>query len=544
MIRVSCFFLLLGFLGAILPYEPTGESWGYWHFAKELLLGNGFGPIERSPLYTIYLQLFTFVPQLYALKIESIITPLIGSIGLFAWTKYYYGPINAYLYSALVYPLLLSLEPTSQSLGLALVVSGFFFVDQGLKNGQVFRVQAGFSAVLLSVLMRSTYALFWIFLVGFYLLGRSKNRRLGWHSRIIGLLQVHASPLLLITYLSFAIIGFYHSHHPWSNPNVATDAWLPKGSLSYISYVYNYATSYATTYIPSADWSDYLTTLQTAYGGATSIPGMFLANPLEFGRTLLVNITNFCHVGLIGFYGIISLAFRVEGGAYRCSILLLAWILLFFACFQAGRKDPINTWLAASSFSIALLSATSVARNRYMITMLLPFIVSGCFYSRIAFRLLSDRINHHLIPKVFIDILVSLFFSILFISYSPMQVKALVNHQGNFSIVKSTPDLRRVASDCKNILAYEHTYFSRFIVDRELATISDIQSLPPRDKYIGPAPFDCIFVSSNLEATRSQYSNTSIRYRQQVLPAVLDMMNSGARKIQLRNYGFVVKKVS
>ena len=534
--------MLLGLLGAVLPYEPTGESWGYWHFAKELFAGNGFGPIDRSPLYTIYLQLFSLVPGVHSLKTESIITPLIGSIGLFTWAKYYFGSINAYLYSALAYPLLLSLEPTSQSLGLALVVCGFLFLDQGLQYGQVFRVQVGFCMVLLSVLMRSTFALFWIFLVGFYLFGRSKNRQLGWRSRILSLLRVHASPLLIATYLFFIIIGFWHSSHPWSNPNVSTDTWLPKGTLSYISYVYNYTASYATAYIPSSEWSDYHDTLQSVYGGATSILGMILANPAEFGRTLLANISNFCHVGLIGFYGVISIAFRIESSIFRGSMLFLAWALLCFACWRTGRNAPINTWLAASAFSIAFLSATSVARNRYMITMLLPFIISGCFYSTIAFRLLADRCRYLLMPKVFTGFLTSLFFSILFMSYSPMQVKALVNDSNDFSIVKATSDLRKVANECRNILTYEHTYFSRFIVDGRRVSISDIQSLPRENKYIGPPPFDCIFVSSNLEATRSQYSNVSIRYRHQVVPAVLDMTNSGARQLHVRNYGYVVKK--
>ena len=65
-LNLSNFFYLfcligIAFLSLLVNWTPSGESWGYWFFNKELLDNGNIVINDRSPLFIVYLTLFSWL---------------------------------------------------------------------------------------------------------------------------------------------------------------------------------------------------------------------------------------------------------------------------------------------------------------------------------------------------------------------------------------------------------------------------------------------------------------------------------------------------
>ena len=55
-------------------WEPTGETWGYWFFARVFAETGKFIIFDRSPLCVLYLNLFRWIGYPASVTLESIAT--------------------------------------------------------------------------------------------------------------------------------------------------------------------------------------------------------------------------------------------------------------------------------------------------------------------------------------------------------------------------------------------------------------------------------------------------------------------------------------
>ena len=59
-------------------WEPTGEEWYYWLFSRIFSEGNGFIILGRSPFYTLYLKLFSWLEYPKSVIVENFINTIIA----------------------------------------------------------------------------------------------------------------------------------------------------------------------------------------------------------------------------------------------------------------------------------------------------------------------------------------------------------------------------------------------------------------------------------------------------------------------------------
>ena len=80
------YYILLLFFTFISCYsyekEMGGESWGYWYFSRVLNEDYELLLLGRSPLYTLYLQMFNWLPYPTSVRIEYIISTLITLVSI------------------------------------------------------------------------------------------------------------------------------------------------------------------------------------------------------------------------------------------------------------------------------------------------------------------------------------------------------------------------------------------------------------------------------------------------------------------------------
>ena len=100
-------------------WEMGGETWCYWYFARVFAETGGFIVPDRSPLYTLYLNLFTWLPYPASVTAEYLVTTSITVIALVAFFRSYLGIWLALLAACIWIPYLQMNEPPVQKLALA-----------------------------------------------------------------------------------------------------------------------------------------------------------------------------------------------------------------------------------------------------------------------------------------------------------------------------------------------------------------------------------------------------------------------------------------
>ena len=81
-IVVSAAILSAVLLSLFAPWEMSGESWGYWYFAKLFAEGSGLVTPDRAPIYVLYLAPFSLLPYPYSVTAEYFFSTLSACVML------------------------------------------------------------------------------------------------------------------------------------------------------------------------------------------------------------------------------------------------------------------------------------------------------------------------------------------------------------------------------------------------------------------------------------------------------------------------------
>jgi hypothetical protein len=105
-------------------WEMSGETWGYWYFARELAETGKFVVTDRSPLYTLYLNVFMWLGYPRSVAWEYFVTLSLAVFAFVAFFRPYLGIWLALLATCLWLPFFQHAAPMLQNLALASCLMG------------------------------------------------------------------------------------------------------------------------------------------------------------------------------------------------------------------------------------------------------------------------------------------------------------------------------------------------------------------------------------------------------------------------------------
>lgn len=143
-------------LSSFSHWEPGGETWGYWYFARVFVESEKFIIPERSPLYTLYLNGFRWLDYPASVTVEYLVTSCIVAIALAVLFRPYLG-LGVAVFAALLWvPFLQRSDPPVQ--GLALACSCLAIAARSAGNDR-FRLALSYALLGLAYMFRHTYIL-------------------------------------------------------------------------------------------------------------------------------------------------------------------------------------------------------------------------------------------------------------------------------------------------------------------------------------------------------------------------------------------------
>jgi len=155
----------------------TAEAWGYWFFARVFAETGKFIVLDRSPLYTLYLNGFRWLEYPTSVTVEYVVTSVFSVISLVALFKPYLGWRRGVLAAILWIPFLQQIaEPPVQRIALALQC---WAVVARRTTRERFRVAVSYALLGLSVMFRATSIVILALFVVWDILRTLKQRGLG-----------------------------------------------------------------------------------------------------------------------------------------------------------------------------------------------------------------------------------------------------------------------------------------------------------------------------------------------------------------------------
>ncbi|MFA5276722.1 MAG: hypothetical protein WC417_07515, partial [Candidatus Omnitrophota bacterium] len=533
-------------LGGILislfnHWEPSGESWGYWFFAKIFAQTGKFIISDRSPLYTLYLNLFSWLGYPSSVIIEYVVTSAIVIFSLAALFRKYLGLGLAVFASLLWLPFLQVAEPPVQKLALA--CSCLAILARGGSGRNSFYQVVSYALLGLAYLFRCTYLLMIIIFVSWDVFKVIKYKG-------IRVLVSALRPRLIywpviIVILLFSFFHLNQSTHPWNNTYVTSAKWFPNRGkiLSEASFLQNMNWIAIEDRYGTFGGKDYYFTNQEFFGGANTASGMVRANPKLIGRLLLINTKNLLPIALrlsdaFKIYLKLPLGYPAGLPGFLLSAALFAGILI--GAFRAAKDESMALFMLANT---ALVCATilSLPKIRYDVPLIPVFILSAYWYgAKLRYKIISwsgsfvSKVKQRLSLSltIFCLPLAVIFFS-NGLSYwlhiiaglagdlTRREVKVLEAPgcmKGSFS------QINELTKNCEGMMALESTFIGAFTgipADR----IYDVWEIPPfgqldNSVYNGLTPerINCLFISSELKTGVGFASNYQIRYQNFIRP--------------------------
>ena len=408
---IVCFSSIVGLLcvSMFIPWEPSGETWGYWYFSRVFSETGGFIIPDRSPLYILYIKLFSWISYPTSVTVEYIFTTGVVVIALFILFRSFVTTYSALIASCIWIPYLQFAEPPVQKLALACSILAVLF-----RRGRTdeFRIILSYTFLLLAYLFRQTYILLIITFLTYDIYSKFQLDRIKW---LISwrLKPKNIWPLALTVLL---IIWFVtsQSSSSWNNVWFTDTQWFPNngktmsgGGIQSMNWIYIFI-KYGTF-----EGHDFYFTNQEAFGGATNFIGAAIANP----RVILdIIIFNFYNLPTVMMTGIWLPRTGVEKLDYIFSCIVL--ITIIFGALK-GASDSSLRILVVGSLLLACVSVLAVPKWRYMMPMIPVFILAASWYgSNLSDFLKSIWLTEQLLTKrmALLFAFVGLLFAIFYVS--------------------------------------------------------------------------------------------------------------------------------
>ncbi|MFA5147142.1 MAG: hypothetical protein WC515_07200 [Candidatus Omnitrophota bacterium] len=527
-------------------WEPGGESWGYWLFARIFAETGKFIVVDRSPLYILYLNLFRWMGYPLEVIVEYCVTFMIAAVSFIALFKRYAGLVGASFAFVLWMPFFQMAEPHTQQLALASACLAVVARGDATKRS---RMALSYALLLFAYMIRYNYLL----LVGIFIFWDILRalRRSGFNSLIRALRPGPADWPLFIAILLLLWFKVAQSPHPWNNIWFSSAAWFPGNgkSLADAAFIQDSNFQYIFHRYGSFHNKDFYFTNHELFGGATDMLGAVFANPGFVARQLAENIKGaFCTIAsltmLPPFYyskpsGHLWLFYSAAGAV---TVPLLGLIL--YGAVRASRDDGMRLFLAGNIL-LLLSHALSSPSAHYMGAVIPVFILGASWYGNL-FRGVSTRYGHLILPLLLI------FFSNGPIHWSKItgDLAEDVRHRDvrimetrPYSIGASFRTLEELARPAKGIMALESAFIGAFM-SVPLDRVYDIWEIPPFGRFgssdyngLRPDRIDRVFVSHRLATDTGKGTNMQIRYDNYILPYTEALSAEGAHIYDIEKFG-------
>lgn len=543
-------------------WEPSAESWIYWLFSRIFAETGRFIIIDRSPLYTLYLNMFRWMGYPALVTVEYVVTSLIVAISLIIFFKRYTGLFWAAFAVLLWLPFLQSAEPPVQKLALAFSCLAILARDTKVSR---FRLAVSYALLGLAYMLRSTYIVFIITFAVWDSVKVFRQKGLKGFLRAVRPRQ-YDWPILIILIL-LIWFNLMQSPHKWNNASTFSATWFPANTktLADSAFIQNHNSMYILRKYGTYVDKDFYFTNQELFKGADTMIGAIRANPrfviaqtarnIKTAVGLAVNFTLLPHIykrfSFLGqSYYIIALIFMLS---------LISFVL--YGVFRACKSRDMVLFFIANIFLIGT-TIISFPKERYMHP-LIPILILGAFWwgekirnifiglggsSKIAKRLFT--ISGHLIIPAFL----------IFLSNGPLtgatwqtaigdivgdirRNEVSVMERRPYSLKASFKSLQHLIKDCNGILTLENRYLVAFM-DIPDDKVYDIWEIPPfghlgDSSYDGlyPDRIDCVLVSHTLATAIGSATNVQLRYQNYIKPYTEQLKSKGAKVHNIEKYG-------
>ncbi len=360
--------MFLFILTLFIRQEISGETWGYWYFARIFAESGNFIASDRSPLYTLYLNGFRWLGYPTSVTVEHIATSLIMITGIVAMFRSYIG-LGLAIFAALLWsPFLQFAEPPVQQLALSSALWGLV-----VRRSADSRIGMGTSHALFlaAYMFRSSYIVLVLLFVSWDFFRILRDGKWNRATELLTSRRFIVFSILPLAAIASLLIWFSarESDHPWNNPQFSTTTWSPIGnsrSLSDAHFIQAWNWRYIEQEYGSFIDKDWYFTNQELFNGADSMLEAVLANPRFVFELMLSNIhpaittvAKFTEIRYLPFLRIWD------------SLLVIA---ILVALCTAYKNAETRIFIAASIVIIAI-SVSAIPGTRRHLVALVPLLI-------------------------------------------------------------------------------------------------------------------------------------------------------------------------
>ena len=413
----SCAAIFVFSLALFTHQETSGEGWSYWFFARIFSETGEFVANDRSPIYTLYLNLFRWLPYPLSINSEHIISSLFALSGIVILAKSFVSTRLSIFIALLWFPYLQFAEPPVQKIALSFSLWGLFFRRQ--QDNQA-GLPISYCLFLLSYMFRSSYLVLLIFFIVWDLINLLKNQHPDQLLREIKNSSINSLkyfiPLLICIGLLFWF-SLNESAHPWNNPQSMTTDWVPtkdSKSLADAHFIQAWNWRYIESEYGTFVNHDWYFTNNELFNGADNWRAAFFENP-RFVTNLTSNnikpaittVAKFTELRYLPFLRIWDIA-------------LLGFILA--ALIITSRDRNIGIYIIASVIIVAVSASALPGTKRHFVALVPLLILSAGFYGKLLCELSNNRylaIKNWLRLATFSVITLSILYYLLRIVFAP-----------------------------------------------------------------------------------------------------------------------------
>lgn len=353
-------------------WEPSDETWIYWFWARVFRESGGFVVLDRSPLYTLLITPFAWLPFPAVIVAEYFASTAVVGLSLIAFGHRFLGRWGAVLAAVVWIPILQIAEPPGQKLALAASLAAVLLRMRAPSRRSMV-LSYGFLA--LAYFFRTTWL---VLLVTFALYDAWRSlRSSGFRSLARTLIpRPRTDWPLLIPVLTLTLFLAMQSPHPWNNTFTATATWFPSKATSFTNgsglALYNIA--WVRERYPSVqdrEDKDWYFTNRQAFGGATDVFGVIWSDPAFFARQLVRST-------LLGINVTASQVVLDELVAWLPGGVAMEAFLLFgigYAALRASRLSALEPFVIGNLLMLAVVVLAAGPRQRYMVVPLIPVLL-------------------------------------------------------------------------------------------------------------------------------------------------------------------------
>lgn len=401
---------LIIFSGAFITlfshWEPGGEEWYYWLFSRIFRDGGGFLILGRSPLYTLYLNFFSWLGYPNSVIVEDLVTTIIVTIAILILFKRSLGLWLALFAAVLWIPVFQDMFPT-RILAMAFICIA---VTVRMKKSDGYHFSISYALIAIAFMLRPTFIIFMFAFLVWDIYKTTKQEGIKALAASIRPKLADWPIVVIVALICWFLI--MQSPHKWNNSWISDTRWFPIGegnSLLWGNIVQDYNTAYILQKYGEFKGHDFYHTNQELFNGATNLKDAVSANPQFFieqiGRNvemLPLFLTSWAPVAII-------LIHPIPLDAYRYILLLLFIAMVIYGAFRFSNEESMKVFVVACVLLICVFTILKPVQH-YLYIFIPLLIASASWYgNKIRYFLSSASANKTLNTIIWVGLVYLLF---------------------------------------------------------------------------------------------------------------------------------------